>query len=119
MGRLLLIAGLLLIAALTPAVARADLSNNPNALPFTITCDGHQVSLLSPSPTAATGQVVTTTGEAVVYLITQTAGGSTTTIFQLGQGERTGQAGFTTMCTSTPEPGVTWTWSVIFTPIGP
>lgn len=107
------------LIALTPAVASADASNNPNALPFTLTCGGSQVEVLSPSPTAASGHVLTSSGEAIAYLITQTEGGTTTTIFQLGQGQRTGQPGFTTTCTSTPSAGVTWTWSVIFTPVGP
>lgn len=107
------------LIALTPAAASADASNNPNALPFTLTCGGSQVEVLSPSPTAASGHVLTTSGEAIAYLITQTEGGTTTTIFQLGQGQRTGQPGFTTTCTSSPSPGVTWTWSVIFTPVGP
>jgi hypothetical protein len=114
-----IVAAALGLVALTPAAAKADLSNNPNALPFTLTCGGSQVEVLSPSPTAGTGQVLTTGGQAIAYLITQTEGGSTTTIFQLGQGLRTGQGGFTTTCTSTPAPGVTWTWSVIFTPVGP
>ena len=113
------VAAALGLIALTPAVARAGLSNNPNALPFTLTCGGSQVEVLSPSPTAASGHVLTTRGEAIAYLITQTEGGITTTIFQLGQGQRTGQAGFTTTCTSTPAAGITWTWSVIFTPAGP
>jgi hypothetical protein len=112
------VAAALGLIALTPAAARADLSSNPNALPFTLTCGGSQVEVLSPSPTAASGHVLTTRGEAIAYLITQTENGSTTTIFQLGQGQRTGQAGFTTTCTSIPDPGVLWTWSVIFTPAG-
>jgi hypothetical protein len=106
-------------ATVTPDLASADLSNNPHALPFTLTCGANQVMVLSPSPHAASGQVLTSAGEAIAYLITETAAnGTTTTIFQLGQGQRTGQPGQTTGCTSLAPDGGTWDWSVLFRPTG-
>ena len=118
MRRVLLITGLSSLAMLTPAVASADLSNNPNALPFTLTCGANQVNVLSPSPHAASGQVLTSAGEAIAYLITETENGTTTIIFQLGQGQRTGQPGQTTACTSSAPDGGTWDWSILFRPAG-
>jgi hypothetical protein len=115
--RLLLLAGASLVAAtVTPAAASA--TNNPHALPFTLTCGANQVMVLSPSPHAASGEVLTSRGEAIAYLITETENGTTTVIFQLGQGQRTGQPGQTTACTSPAPDGGTWDWSVLFRPAG-